>query len=98
MKDIPEIPLVMQPDTMEAERAVGFKWADASVGKRSKIGGKPDFLKNGHSQVCESCGSEMVFYAQIDSVGDDVCLADVGMVYVFVCFNCFTSESFVQSG
>ncbi|MES0864214.1 hypothetical protein ABLN87_17825 [Ruegeria sp. SCPT10] len=97
MKEIPEIPLVMQATTMEAEREIGFKWADASVGRRSKIGGKPDLVQDGCRQVCKSCGSEMTFYAQIDSVGDEVCLADVGMVYVFVCFDCFTSESFVQS-
>jgi hypothetical protein len=98
MKKIPEIPLVMQAATIEAERAIGFTWAAASVGKRSKIGGRPDFVQAESRQVCKSCGSEMTFYAQIDSVGDEVCLADVGMVYVFVCFDCFTSESFVQSG
>ena len=97
MKEIPEIPLVMQAATPEAKRAIGFEWADSSVGKRFKIGGNPDFVQSDGSQACKSCGGEMTFYAQIDSVGDEVCLADVGMVYVFVCFGCFASESFVQS-
>jgi len=40
----------------------------------------------------------MTFYGQLDSVGDSISLADVGMVYVFVCFDCFTSKSVLQSG
>jgi hypothetical protein len=40
----------------------------------------------------------MKFYGQLDSIGDDVTLADVGMIYVFVCFDCFTTRSVLQSG
>ncbi len=40
----------------------------------------------------------MTFYGQLDSVGDTICLADVGMIYIFVCFDCFTTRSVLQSG
>jgi hypothetical protein len=40
----------------------------------------------------------MTFYGQLDSVGDGNVVADVGMVYVFVCFDCFTTKSVLQSG
>jgi len=39
----------------------------------------------------------MTFYGQLDSVGDAVCLADCGMIYVFVCFDCYETKSVLQS-
>ena len=39
----------------------------------------------------------MSFYGQLDSLGDQYNLADCGMVYVFVCFDCFESKSVLQS-
>jgi hypothetical protein len=35
----------------------------------------------------------MTFYGQLDSVGDDVVLADAGVVQVFVCFDCFDAAA-----
>jgi hypothetical protein len=40
----------------------------------------------------------MSFYGQLDSVGDQMTIADVGMVYVFVCFDCYETKSVLQSG
>ena len=39
----------------------------------------------------------MTFYAQLDSINDDFCLADCGMIFVFVCFECFETKSVLQS-
>lgn len=39
----------------------------------------------------------MTFYGQLDSIGDEYVLADCGMIYVFVCFDCFTTKSFIHS-
>jgi hypothetical protein len=39
----------------------------------------------------------MTFYAQLDSINDEFCLADVGMIYVFVCFDCYDTKSILQS-
>jgi len=33
----------------------------------------------------------MTFYGQLDSIGDEYIIADDGMVYVCVCFNCSTA-------
>lgn len=95
---IPEIPLVPAPETPEAKQAVGFKWAGEVVGHRHKLGGEPDWLQDAEIPACASCGEAMTFYGQLDSIGDEHCLADVGMIYVFVCFGCFTARSLLQSG
>lgn len=94
--NIPEIKLTLDPKTPEAEDAVGFKWAVEGIGMRSKLGGKPDFLQEAKIPCCEDCNERMTFYGQLDSVGDEVILADVGMVYIFVCFDCYTSTSLIQ--
>jgi hypothetical protein len=39
----------------------------------------------------------MAFHAQLDSINDEFCLADVGLLYVFVCFRCSTTASFIHS-
>jgi len=39
---IPEIKLVMLPETEEAQEAIGYKWNDVA-GTRHFIGGKPKF-------------------------------------------------------
>jgi len=96
MKKIPEIPLILKPENDEAKSAVGFKWAAENIGKRSKLGGNPDWLQGEDSPMCD-CGNRMTFYAQIDSIGDDICIADCGMVYIFICFDCFASKSIIQS-
>jgi hypothetical protein len=95
-RTIPEIPLQLAPATPEAQAVVGFRWADAKVGSRSKLGGTPDWTHNAQVPEC-SCRKPMSFYGQLDSIGDTVCLADCGMVYVFVCFDCFETKSVLQS-
>jgi hypothetical protein len=39
----------------------------------------------------------MTFYGQLDSINDDICIADCGMVYVFICFECYKSIAIIQS-
>ena len=39
----------------------------------------------------------MSFYAQLDSLGDQVTIGDGGMVYVFICWDCLTTQSVLQS-
>ena len=40
----------------------------------------------------------MTFYGQLDSINDEYCLADVGVVSVFICFECFEATALVSSG
>jgi len=93
---IPAIPLVLAPETEEARAAMGFQWAGPDIGQRHRLGGEPDWIQGDDTPAC-TCGKPMTFYAQLDSVGDSVCLADCGMVYVFVCWDCFETKSVLQS-
>lgn len=93
---IPPVPLLPAPETSEAKSAVGFKLAGAPIGRRHRIGGEPDWIQSPVESKC-SCGKQMSFYGQLDSLGDDHSLADCGMIYVFVCFDCFETKSVLQS-
>ena len=95
MKEIPEIAVELKPRSDEARAVIGFKYND-EAGQSTKIGGKPDWVQGDERPVCP-CGNEMTFYGQLDSVGDEVCLADCGMIFVFVCFDCFETTSVLQS-
>jgi hypothetical protein len=73
-------------------------------GQRTKFGGKPDWIQYDETPVCDQCGKKMLFVAQIDSLDhmgmnnpfrydkpDDArswMFGDVGMIYLFFCFNC----------
>src|SRR5262245_58796316 len=94
--EIPEIPIELVPRTAEAKSAIGFKWAGEPIGRRSKLGGKPDWIQDAAVPRC-SCGELMTFYAQLDSIGHEFNLADCGMIYVFVYFGCFETRSVLQS-
>ena len=81
-------------------------------GLRSKLGGEPDWTQDDDWPACPACRERMTFVAQIDSFEHDSaknphridCLSgdqhfmfgDVGMVYVFLCFDCLETPSLVQ--
>jgi uncharacterized protein YwqG len=83
-------------------------------GERSKLGGKPDWEQNEETPKCPCCGQEMTFVAQIDSINHDSkdnpyrvdCLSDdqkymfgdVGLIYIFFCFDCLETKSLMQCG
>lgn len=84
------------------------------LGIRSKLGGKPDWEQNPETPKCSECEKKMTFVAQIDSMEHDAehnptaidCMSrqqqymfgDVGMIYVFFCYSCMTTQSVVQCG
>jgi hypothetical protein len=78
---IPPVPLVPAPETPEAAAAVGFQWAGAPIGLRHRIGGDPDWIQSPDIPDC-SCGKQMTFYAQVDSLGDAHVIGDCGMIYL----------------
>ncbi|HYN23141.1 MAG TPA: hypothetical protein VE078_19435, partial [Thermoanaerobaculia bacterium] len=80
-----------------ARLALGFKWAGPEVGKRSKLGGEPAWIENDDTPRCTDCQQTMTFYGQLDSIGDAINLADCGMIYVFVCFDCYECQAILQS-
>ncbi len=74
-----------------------FKWGPKEIGQRHRLGGTPDFIHDQQWPTCRTCRVKMSFYGQLDSINDEVCIADCGLIYVFLCFGCYESQSFVQS-
>jgi len=97
MKNIPPFKLVPEPLNEEAKNLPKFKWADDEIGTRHQLGGKPQFLQQEDYPFCPDCEDQMTFYGQLDSINDDYCIADCGMIYVFVCFDCNETKSIIQS-
>jgi uncharacterized protein YwqG len=96
MRQLPAFELRAFPLDDAAKASAGFKWAEAPIGKRHKLGGTPDFVRENDTPNC-SCGKLMTFYAQLDSIDDEFCMADCGMIYVFICFDCFETKSVFQT-
>jgi hypothetical protein len=98
MRDIPPFRLNPEPLNEEAAALPGFQWASDEIGRRHQLGGEPKFIQRAKRPSCSSCGKTMTFYGQLDSINDEFIIADCGMIYVFICFGCNETSSFVQSG
>jgi uncharacterized protein YwqG len=96
-KILPEFKLIAEPITDDAKRTPRFKWAGPEIGTRHQLGGIPKFLQESEFPTCPDCNKEMTFYGQLDSINDDYCIADCGMIYVFICFDCLETKSIIQS-
>lgn len=82
------------------------------LGIRSKLGGKPDWEQGAAIPKCPYCKKSMSFIAQIDSMEHDeihnqhridsvegeqeFMFGDVGLIYVFFCFDCLATLSVFQ--
>ena len=88
---IPEIKLLLSPQTEEAKAAIGYRWNEVA-GTRHKLGGKP-VGESVDIPICDECKKQMDCYATIDSIGDSYDLLDCGVINVFVCFDCLTTCS-----
>jgi hypothetical protein len=97
MKSIPPIKLVPEPLTDEARNLPKFKWASKEIGTRHRLGGEPQFLQNEQWPSCPAGHGRMTFYGQLDSINDEICIADCGMIYVFICFDCHEATAIVHS-
>jgi uncharacterized protein YwqG len=93
------------------ERAVPLDYPE-NIGTRTKLGGVPTWIQGDETPECSECGESMDFVAQIDSVEHrnehnpvmeeppkhvDFMFGDVGMIYVFYCFDCSEVQSLQQS-
>jgi hypothetical protein len=94
---IPPFRLVAEPLTQEAAALPPFAWAPPEVGRRHQLGGQPTRLQAQSFPTCPGCDAVMTFYGQLDSINDDICLADAGLVHVFVCFGCFEAVARIES-
>ena len=73
-----------------------------NIGKRTKLGGSPLWIQNDETPICKTCKAKKTFVAQIDSFdyidkyipgvtkygAEEYMFGDVGMIYVFFCFDC----------
>jgi Domain of unknown function (DUF1963) len=95
---IPPYRLVPRPlDELARSKPPGFKWAKPPAGEHHRIGGHPDFIQKEQHPRCPSCENALTFYAQLDSLNDEFVLGDVGMIYVFVCFDCLEVRALLQT-
>jgi uncharacterized protein YwqG len=85
-----------------------------NLGLRSKLGGSPDWDQDDETPQCRSCNREMSFVAQLDSIEHDdpnnphrvdalsgdqhYMFGDVGILYVFFCFECLEPTIVFQCG
>jgi hypothetical protein len=98
MKKIPPFKLVPEPLTEEARRLPRFKSAGPEAGRRHQLGGEPARkLRDEEWPRCPDCKQGMTFYGQFDSINDDIMIADVGMIYVFLCFECNEAKAVIDT-
>lgn len=91
---IPEVKLVPKAESPEAIEVLGFQPSMEFIGC-SKFGGDPEWIQAPWSPEC--CGKPMTFYAQLDGLAGKFRLADAGLIYVFVCYECFNVEAELQT-
>ncbi|MGL6074675.1 MAG: hypothetical protein ACRC8S_10985 [Fimbriiglobus sp.] len=93
---IPEIPLRMAPETSKAKALVAGNYGYQEAGDRHKLGGQPDWIQADETPDCPECSEAMEFYGQLDHLGSVEGLQDLGMIYVFLCRECYTTEAILQ--
>jgi hypothetical protein len=97
MKRIPPFKLIPEPLSDDARALLPFKWAGTEAGHRHQLGGTPDFVADFDWPRCDECNEEMAFYGQLDSINDEFCIGDAGLIQVFVCFECVQVKARVES-
>jgi hypothetical protein len=108
-KPLPELRVLLER-VKKGERAIPLDYPD-HLGLRTKLGGKPTWIQGDETPECDSCGEPMDFVAQIDSVEheskhnplskpalgkQEYMFGDVGMIYVFFCFDCLQPACLLQ--
>ena len=98
MKRVPAFRLVPEPLDDESRNLPKFRWASPDVGTRHYLGGQPTMpVPEGNWPRCPDCQDKMSFYGQLDSLNDEFCIADVGIICVFICFQCNEVAAQIES-
>jgi hypothetical protein len=103
-KKLPEVTvdLIKLPRHLQVENRDPL----SNVGGRTKFGGEPTWIQEPSIPICPDCHHAMSFVGQIDSIDqlpenkniiEDYMFGDCGMIYVFFCFDCSTTNSVFQS-
>jgi hypothetical protein len=93
---IPEIPLRTAPESSKAKAVVAGNYGYSEAGDKHQLGGTPDWIQSDEPPACPECGEPMDFYGQLDHLGSVESLRDCGMIYVFLCRVCYTTEAVLQ--
>jgi hypothetical protein len=92
--------LALEPLTGEAEALlVRPSVVDPVVGTRHRLGGTPDLPSEVDWPTCPQGDGPMSFYAQLDGLPapTEFDLADAGLIFVFVCLDCFELQALLHS-
>ena len=92
---MPEIQLKMAPESVVAKVLVEGGYGPPP-GDGNKLGGDPDWIQYDETPDCPECDEPMEFYGQLDHLGAVELLKDGGMIYVFLCRECYTTETVLQ--
>jgi hypothetical protein len=96
VEPIPEISLKMVPECSKAHAVVNGSFGYSEAGNGHKLGGSPDWIQSDETPDCPECGEPMDFYGQLDHLGSIESLKDEGMIYVFLCRECYATETVLQ--
>lgn len=96
MRTLPPFKLVPVP-MRNYSRPVSFGPNAEGFGERHQLGGLPEFIEPDTDVPTCRFGKPMTFYAQLDSISEEFMIADRGMIYVFICLDCFEVKAVVQS-
>ncbi len=98
MIKIPPFKLKAEPMNETARQLKPFKWAAPDVGHRHRLGGVPKRPVAAEDwPTCPDCGDSMTFYGQLDSINDEICIADAGLIYVYICLKCNEVKAVIDS-
>jgi len=98
VKPIPAFKLIPEPLTDEARSLPKFKMAGSIPGTRHQLGGQPSRLLGPEEwPICRECENPMVFWGQLDSINDEFCIADAGLIYVFICLECNEVKAVIET-
>jgi hypothetical protein len=103
MTDLPDILREYRVKIIPAEDAGPQAEYPDNIGFRTKFGGRPDAIQPGddEAKLCKQCFGPLHFIAQIDSFENgfpDVqfMFGDVGMIYLWFCFKCYTPHATME--
>lgn len=77
-------------------RAVTLSPVKKKAGLKSKVGGAPNWIQLDETPDCPKCKRPMAFALQLAS-DSRIAFGDMGLLYAFVCPECKTAASLVQS-